>query len=110
PVDRTGAGHQRGGLAISDQRVVFERCAHDACGTRYFVDHRMSCITRRGLPCRLTELERQPMVKIRRWMAPVLAIGVTAALPGCVRTAEPVLTFSGSVVGREADVMRRALE
>jgi multiple sugar transport system substrate-binding protein len=50
------------------------------------------------------------MVKIRRWMATMLAIGVTAAPAGCARTGEPVLTFSGSVVGREGDVIRRQLD
>ena len=50
------------------------------------------------------------MVMIRRWLTAVLAIGVTAAAAGCVRAGEPVLTFSGSAVGREADVIRRQLE
>jgi multiple sugar transport system substrate-binding protein len=40
----------------------------------------------------------------------VVAIGLTIGLGGCARTVEPVLTFSGSVVGREADVIRRQLE
>jgi multiple sugar transport system substrate-binding protein len=40
-------------------------------------------------------------------MAVVLAIGATA---GCGRTDRAALTFSGSVVGREADVIRRQLE
>ena len=40
----------------------------------------------------------------------MLAIGVTVAPAGCVGTDEPVLTFSGSVVGREAEVIRRQLE
>ena len=50
------------------------------------------------------------MANIRRWMVVVLAIGATVASTGCISTEEPVLTFSGSVVGREADVIRRQLE
>ena len=40
----------------------------------------------------------------------VLAIGATLASADCARTEPPVLTFSGSVVGREADVIRRQLD
>jgi multiple sugar transport system substrate-binding protein len=50
------------------------------------------------------------MANIRKWIAVVLAIGATVAPAGCVSTDEPVLTFSGSVVGREADVISRQLE
>ena len=39
--------------------------------------------------------------------AAMLAIGATLAAAGCAGTDAPVLTFSGSVVGREADVIRR---
>ncbi len=46
---------------------------------------------------------------LRRTVA-VLAIGATIWTAGCVRTDEAVLTFSGSAVGREADVIRRQLE
>ena len=42
--------------------------------------------------------------------ATMLAIGATIATAGCAGSGEPVLTFSGSVVGREADVIRRQLE
>jgi len=42
--------------------------------------------------------------------AAIFAIGATLAAGGCAATGEPVLTFSGSVVGREAEVIRRQLE
>jgi multiple sugar transport system substrate-binding protein len=50
------------------------------------------------------------MAKRRTWTATVLAVSAMVAPAGCVRTEEPALTFSGSVVGREADVIRRQLE
>ena len=65
------------------------------------------------LRCRPFERFHSPtsrMMMRSGWMATVLAIGVTVAPAGCVRTGEPVLTFSGSVVGREAEVIRRQLE
>ncbi len=42
--------------------------------------------------------------------AAIFAIGATLAAAGCVGPGAPVLTFSGSVVGREAEVIRRQLE
>jgi multiple sugar transport system substrate-binding protein len=39
-----------------------------------------------------------------------LAIGALAALTACGRAAAPTLTFSGSAVGREADVIRHQLD
>jgi multiple sugar transport system substrate-binding protein len=39
-----------------------------------------------------------------------LAIGAVLALAGCAGTDAPTLTFSGSAVGREADVIRRQLD
>jgi ABC-type glycerol-3-phosphate transport system substrate-binding protein len=43
------------------------------------------------------------------WKLPVLAIAFAVA-PGCDPGAEPVLTFSGSVVGREGEMIRRQLD
>jgi multiple sugar transport system substrate-binding protein len=48
------------------------------------------------------------MARIRT--AAGFAIAAAAALASCTGGAAPVLTFSGSVVGREADVIRRQLE
>ena len=42
--------------------------------------------------------------------AAIFAIGATLAAAGCVGPGAPVLTFSGSVVGREGEVIRRQLE
>ena len=48
------------------------------------------------------------MVHVRMWAA--TALGAAIACAGCGGSAEPVVTFSGSVVGREADVIRGQLE
>jgi multiple sugar transport system substrate-binding protein len=47
------------------------------------------------------------MVTLRSWIALMLTAGAAA---GCGRTDAPVLTFSGSVVGREAEVIRLQLD
>jgi ABC-type glycerol-3-phosphate transport system substrate-binding protein len=49
------------------------------------------------------------MVERRAWAATVLLAGAAVALAGCAGSEERVLTFSGSVVGREADVIRAQL-
>jgi multiple sugar transport system substrate-binding protein len=55
-------------------------------------------------------LDKNTVTHIPIWAATVLVIGAAVASPGCVTTEAPVLTFSGSVVGREADVIRGQLE
>ena len=47
------------------------------------------------------------MLTHSRW---ALAIFTTIALAGCRAIDQPTLTFSGSAVGREADVIRRQLD
>ena len=47
---------------------------------------------------------------VKRWMARALTAGLAAAAAGCGAADAPVLTFSGSVVGREAEVIRLQLE
>lgn len=49
------------------------------------------------------------MANLRRSMDMVLAMVMAGTLAAC-GSDEPVLTFSGSAVGREADVLRRQLE
>jgi multiple sugar transport system substrate-binding protein len=44
-----------------------------------------------------------------RWSRTAVASVVAFALAGCTRVPERVLTFSGSLVGREGDVIRRQL-
>ena len=43
-------------------------------------------------------------------MCGAIALGISLGLAGCIRTPERVLTFSGSLVGREGEVIRRQLE
>ena len=50
------------------------------------------------------------MTNMRAWAVMVLTISAMVMPTGCSRIEAPVLTFSGSAVGREAEVIRRQLE
>lgn len=50
------------------------------------------------------------MANMPRRVVIALAIAVAMAAAGCAAAADPVLTFSGSAVGREAEVIGRQLE
>jgi len=50
------------------------------------------------------------MPNLRGWLAAVLAIGATLASSGCAGAEGPVLTFSGSLVGQEGEIIARQLE
>ena len=61
-----------------------------------------------GLGC--TQQVENEMATESDWKVAALAIGLTILTTACGGSEAPVLTFSGSVVGREGDVIRRQLE
>jgi multiple sugar transport system substrate-binding protein len=50
------------------------------------------------------------MTNVQTWSLTALVVAAASVASGCTRTEDHVLTFSGSAVGREADVIRGQLD